>query len=78
MKLNKSPGLDGLTVEFYRAFWGKLKPKCLRECSMKFHSKDNGKFTSFLWKCIFLYQKSKGATCTIENDKKKKQNDACW
>ena len=25
MKLNKSPGLDGLTVEFYRAFWGKLK-----------------------------------------------------
>ena len=25
MKLNKSLGLDGLTVEFYRAFWGKLK-----------------------------------------------------
>ena len=25
MKLNKSPGLDGLTVEFYRACWGKLK-----------------------------------------------------
>ena len=25
MKLNRSPGLDGLTVEFYRKFWGKLK-----------------------------------------------------
>lgn len=25
MKLNKSPGLDGLTVEFCRVFWSKLK-----------------------------------------------------
>jgi hypothetical protein len=23
MKSNKAPGLDGLTVEFYREFWGK-------------------------------------------------------
>ena len=23
MKLNKPPGLDGLTIELYRAFWGK-------------------------------------------------------
>ena len=25
IKLNKSAGLDGLTVEFYRIFWNKLK-----------------------------------------------------
>ena len=25
MKLNKSPGLDGLNVEFHTEFWGKLK-----------------------------------------------------
>jgi RNase P/RNase MRP subunit p30 len=25
MKSNKAPGLDGLTVEFYREFWGKVK-----------------------------------------------------
>jgi hypothetical protein len=25
MKLNKSHGLDGLSVEFYRTFWDKLK-----------------------------------------------------
>ena len=25
MKLNKSPGLDGLSVEFYLAFWSQIK-----------------------------------------------------
>ena len=25
MKLNKTPGLDGLTVEFYLTFWDKIK-----------------------------------------------------
>ena len=34
MKSNKSPGLDGLTVEFYRKFWDSLKkllPDALNE-----------------------------------------------
>jgi hypothetical protein len=25
MKLNKSPGFDGLTVEFYLTFWDNIK-----------------------------------------------------
>ena len=25
MKLNRTPGLDGLSVEFYRTFWKSLK-----------------------------------------------------
>jgi hypothetical protein len=25
MKLNKSPGLDGLPSEFYKSFWDKIK-----------------------------------------------------
>ena len=29
-KLNKSPGWDGLTTEFYKHFWGKLKPILFR------------------------------------------------
>ena len=26
MKLNKSPGLDGLPTEFYQCFWNELSP----------------------------------------------------
>jgi hypothetical protein len=30
MKLNKAPGIDGLTVEFYRTFWPFLKHFALK------------------------------------------------
>jgi len=31
MKLNKAPGLDGLSVEFYRKFWNNLKKNLLQQ-----------------------------------------------
>jgi hypothetical protein len=42
MKIFKSPGIDGFTVEFYKFFWNDIKiplVKCLNE------SLDNGKFS---------------------------------
>lgn len=36
MKLNKSPGSDGLTIEFYRKFWNLLGPWLLRSLSSVF------------------------------------------
>ena len=38
MKLNKAPGIDGLTVEFYRTFWPFLKHfavKVFNNCYVK-------------------------------------------
>jgi hypothetical protein len=38
MKLNKAPGIDGLTVEFYRTFWPFLKlfaVKVFNNCYVK-------------------------------------------
>ena len=38
MKLNKGPGIDGLTVEFYRTFWPFLKHfavKVFNNCYVK-------------------------------------------
>ena len=38
MKLNKAPGIDGLTVEFYRTFWPFLKHfavKVVNNCYVK-------------------------------------------
>jgi hypothetical protein len=38
MKLNKAPGIDGLTVKFYRTFWPFLKHfavKVFNNCYVK-------------------------------------------
>jgi hypothetical protein len=52
MKSNKAPGLDGLTVEFYREFWGKVKliindslnPKCFKVVKINVHSSESNAF----------------------------------
>ena len=36
LKMNKSPGLDGLTTEFYKQFWTKLKPHFLEMMNKTF------------------------------------------
>ena len=51
MKHNKSPGLDGLTVEFYQKFWDILSPlllNCFTECTQK------GELTHTQKQCIFV------------------------
>ncbi|KAJ8029065.1 hypothetical protein HOLleu_28369 [Holothuria leucospilota] len=40
MKSNKSPGLDGLTVEFFKKFWDVLGPILLRICSTIYESSE--------------------------------------
>jgi hypothetical protein len=41
MKLNKSPGLDGLSVKFYRTFWDKLNYFLIKTYNIKSHSNES-------------------------------------
>ena len=40
MKLNKSPGLDGLTVEFYKAFWNTIGPILVSALNESYNTKE--------------------------------------
>ena len=43
MRLNRSPGLDGLSVEFYRTFWDELKEFIVTTLN---HSYEKGEMTN--------------------------------
>ena len=43
MKLNKAPGIDGLSVEFYRTFWEHLKEFAVKTFNLSF---DKGELTN--------------------------------
>ena len=52
MKNNKSPGIDGITSEFLKVFWGRLKTficKALNSCFIK------GKLSTSLRQGIIIY-----------------------
>jgi hypothetical protein len=50
MKLNKAPGLDGLSVEFYRKFWNSLKKlvTCKNSICTFFYSYFSFTFLAFI------------------------------
>jgi len=43
MANNKSPGSDGLTVEFYKIFWSTLKEHYIKSINFSF---ENGELTA--------------------------------
>ena len=64
MKLNKSPGLDGLSVEFFKTFWTKISPllfNCILECSA------SGELSRSQKQCIFSLLYKKGDPENLEN-----------
>ena len=58
MKNQKSPGIDGFPVEFFKVFWGKLKYFILRSLNSGFH---DGQMSISLRQCII--------TCLPKGDK---------
>ena len=59
MELNTYPGLDGLTVEFYRAFWGKIKKKEI--LTYIYNKSNNGALMSYSqWSSILSLQFKRG------------------
>ena len=49
MKNNKSPGIDGITAEFLKVFWGKLKFFICNALNSCFHK---GKLSISLRQCL--------------------------
>ena len=49
MKSNKSPGIGGLTAEFYKVFWGKVKEIILRALNSGY---EIGEMSDTLKQCI--------------------------
>ena len=64
MKLNKSPGLDGLTVEFYIKFWPQLST-LVHESIM--YSSQNGELSRSQKQCVFSLLYKKGDPENMEN-----------
>ena len=56
MKNNKSPGPDGLSVEFYKAFWIHLKEPLLKVYNYSFELEEMS-YTQYLAIIVLLYKK---------------------
>ena len=64
MKLNKSPGLSGLTVEFYQTFWEKIKHLVVNSINEGFHK---GELSSLQKQGVLSLIFKKGDPENIEN-----------